>query len=100
MLIKPLIKNGLLLLIEAIVDNIKFVLTHIYNCNTESQQLLTLPGLHKILQNVDNIGNKNIIVEGDFNFHFNSNVEVKVGKPSLRRNLIIELIESFKLCDI
>ena len=35
-------KNGRLLLIEAIVDDVKFVLINIYNCNTESQQLLTL----------------------------------------------------------
>ena len=42
-------KNGRLLLIEAIVDGVKFVLINIYNCNTESQQLLTLTELHKIL---------------------------------------------------
>ena len=70
-------KNGLLLLTEAIVDDIKFVLINIYNCNTESQQLLTLTELNKILQNVDNIGNKNIIIGGDFNFHFNSKLEQK-----------------------
>ena len=29
-------KNGRLLLIEVIVDNVKFVLINIYNCNTES----------------------------------------------------------------
>ena len=42
-------KNGRLLLFEAIVDDVKFVLINIYNCNTESQQLLTLTELHKIL---------------------------------------------------
>ena len=65
-------KNGRLLLIESIVDEVKFVLINIYNCKTESQQLLTLTELHKILQNVDDIRNKNIIIGGDFNFHFNS----------------------------
>ena len=65
-------KNGRLLLIESIVDDVKFVLINIYNCKTESQQLLTLTELHKILQNVDDIRNKNIIIGGDFNFHFNS----------------------------
>ena len=40
--------------------DVKFVFTNIYNCNTVSQQLLTLTELHKILQNVDDIGNKNI----------------------------------------
>ena len=70
-------KNGCFLLIETIVDDVKFVLINIYNCNTESQQLLTLTDLQKILQNVGDIGNKNIIVGGDFNFHFNSKLEAK-----------------------
>ena len=68
-------KNGHLLLIEVIV--VKFVLINIYNCNTKSQQLLTQTELHKILQNVDDIGNKNIIIGGDLNFHFNSKLEAK-----------------------
>ena len=96
-------KNGRLLLIEAIVDDVKFVLINIYNCNTESQQLLTLTELHKILQNVDDIGNKNIIIGEDFNFHFNSKLEAKGGKPTLKKISVwkmIELIESFELCDI
>ena len=61
-------KNGLFLLIKAIVDDVKFVLISIYNCNTESQQLLTLTEIHKILQTVDNIGNKNIIIGEDLVF--------------------------------
>ena len=94
-------KNGRLLLIETIVDDVKFVLINIYNCNTESQQLLTLTELHKILQNVDDIGN-NIII-GDFNFHFSSKLEAKGGKATLKKKSIrkmIELFESFELCDI
>ena len=70
-------KNGRLLLIKAIVDNVKFVLINTYNYNAESQQLLTLTELHKILQNVDDIGNKNIIIGEDFNFQFNSKLEAK-----------------------
>ena len=55
-------KNGRLLLIEGVVDDVKFVLIKIYNCNTESQQLVALTELRKILQNVDDIGYKNIII--------------------------------------
>ena len=96
-------ENGRLLLIEAIVDDVKFVLINIYNCNTESQLILTLTELHKILQNVDNIGNKNIIIGRDFNFPFNFKFEAKRGKPTLKKKSIgkiIELIQSFELCDI
>ena len=42
-------KNGHLLLIEAIVDDVKFVLINTHNFNTESQQLLTLTELYKTL---------------------------------------------------
>ena len=90
-------------MIEVIVDNVKFVIINIYKCNTESQQLLTLTELHKIPQNIDDIGNKNIIIGGRFNFHFNSKLEAKGGKPTLKKMSIrkmIEIIESFELCNI
>ena len=90
-------KNGRLLLIEAIVDDAKFILINIYNCNTESQQLLTLTELHKILQNVDDIGNKNIIIGGDFNFHFNSKLEAKGGKPTLKKKSLGKMIKLIEI---
>ena len=85
---------------EAIVD-IKFVLKNIYDCNTKSQQIFTLAELHKILQN-NNIGYMNIIIVEDFNFHFNSKLEAKEGKPTLKKKSIqkmIEPVESFELCN-
>ena len=48
-------KNGRLLLIRAIVDDVECVLSNVYNCSTESQQLLSLTELHKILRNIDDI---------------------------------------------
>ena len=51
--------------IEAINDDVNLFVSlsiNANNSNTESQQLLTLTELHKILQNVVNIGNKNIIM--------------------------------------
>ena len=43
------------------------------------------------------------MIGGYFNFHFNSKLEAKGGKPTLKKKSIkkmIELIESFDLCDI
>ena len=54
-------------------------------------------------QNVDDIGTKRILIGGDFNLHFNQKLEAKGGKPTLKKKSIgkmIELIESFELCDI
>ena len=73
-------KNGRLLLIEVIFDDVKFVLINICNCNTESQQLLTLIELHKILQNVDDIRNKNIIIGGDLIIIIAINLIIAEGK--------------------
>ena len=90
-------------MIEAIDDDLEFVLINIYNCNTESHQFLTLTKLHRILQNVNDIGNKNIIIGGDFNFHLNSKLETKGGKPTIKKKSIrkmTELIESSELRDI
>ena len=70
-------KNGRLLLIEAIFVDVKFVLINIYSCNTESQQLLTLTDSNKIQQNVNDIGNKYLIIGGDFNFYFISKLGAK-----------------------
>ena len=47
--------------------------------------------------------NKSIIIEGDFNLHFNSKLEAKGGKLTLKKKSLgkmIELIESVELCDI
>ena len=81
-------------MIEVIVDDVKFVLINIYSCNSESQQLLTLSELRKIIQNVDDIGNKSIIIEEDFNFHFNSKLEAKGGKPTLKKKSVGKMIET------
>ena len=87
-------KNGRLLLIEAVVDDVKFVFINIYNCNTELRQLLTLTKLHKILQNVEDIGNKKINIRGRL---------AKKRNPTLKKKCLrkmIELIKGFELCDI
>ena len=83
-------KNGHLLLTEAIVDDVEFVLINIYNYNTESQQLLALTESHKILQNDDHIGNKNITIEGHFNFHFNSRLEARGEKTNSKEKNLLE----------
>ena len=83
-------KNGHLLLIEAIIDDVKLISINVYNCNTESQQLPKLIELHKVQLNIDDIGNKNIIIGGDFNFRFNSKLEAKGRKPTLKKKSMKE----------
>ena len=50
--------------------------------------------LPKLSQNIFDIGNKNIIIRGDFNFHFNSKLKEEAGKPTLKKSFgkMIEII--------
>ena len=95
------IKDNLLVL-EVKIDSEILILINIYNANTETEQLSTLIQLNDMLINVKNI-NKNIILGGDFNMHFDSKLETKSGKPVLKKQSIakmVELLENFDLCDI
>ena len=69
-----------LLVLEVKIDSEILILISIYNANTETEQLSTLIQLNDMLINVKNI-NKNIILGGDFNMHFDSKLETKSGKP-------------------
>ena len=40
--------------------------------------------------NIDDIGNKNIIIGGDFNFRFSSKLEAKGRKPTLKKKSMKE----------
>ena len=73
---------------------IKFIIINIYSGNVESQQLLTMTELHKLSQKIFDIGNKNIIIRKDFNFHFNSKLKEEAGKPTLKKSFgkMIEII--------
>ena len=65
--------------------------------------MLILEELQSLLKNL-NIGqNKRIILAGDFNIFFNLKLEVKGGKPLLKRNYIAKLVEikeCLDICDI
>lgn len=47
---------------EAKIDDVIFVLTNIYDPNTEAEKLLRLFDLKRLFENVSNIINKNIII--------------------------------------
>ena len=77
--------HGRLLVLEVKIYSEILILINIYNANTESEQLATLIQLNDMLINVKNINNKNIILGGDFNMHFDSKLEAKGGKPVLKK---------------
>ena len=95
--------HGRLLVLEVKIDSEILVLINFYNANAESEQISTLTELNDVIMNIKNVKNKNIILDRDFNLHFDSKLEAKGGKPVLKKQSIakmIELLENFDLCDI
>ena len=85
------------------MDDAIFVFINICNPNIETEQILKFPDLSRLLENADNIVNKNVLMGADFNFYFDSNFKSKGGKPILKKKYlakITELIENFYPFDI
>ena len=69
--------SGGILILEVKLDDTIFVLVNIYNPNTENEQLETLSFLIKLLNNIEDLHTKNVILGGDFNVFFNQNLETQ-----------------------
>ena len=94
---------GRILVIEVKIDDSVFVLINIYNANTESEQLHTLNDLVNILETIEDIQNKSVVLGGDFNVILNPSIDSEGGKPVIKNRTIAKLIqitENLDLCDI
>ena len=63
-------KAGRFLIIEAKVENENFLLYNLYDANTESEQLSTLYDLINMLEKINDVADKNVVLGGDFNLFF------------------------------
>ena len=80
------IKNdnqGRILVVDADIDEEKFVLINLYNANTETEQIKTIYGLDQLLGEFCLDSNKKIILAGDFNLLFEPSLEASGGKNLL-----------------
>ena len=96
-------ENGRMLIIDAKVNEEKFLLVNLYNSSTEFEHIKTLDTLKKLLEDIDKISDKKIILGGGLNLVFDCNLEVCGGNPVLKRKSLtkfIEIKESLNLCDI
>ena len=64
-----------------------FLLINLYKANLEYDQLTTFSTLLKLLEQIDDISNKKIILGGDFNLFLDYKLEAVGGNPSLKKNL-------------
>ena len=96
-------KNGRILILDVNIDEIRYVLVNIYNANTEVGQVQVLRELSKLMKNINFLKENRIVLAGDLNVFFDSKLETKTGKPSLKQKYvakILELKEENDLCDI
>ena len=96
-------KSRRIVLVEATVDNMVFILINISNTNIESEKLETLSDLVHILDKVKDMRNKNIVLGGDLKVIFDSSLKTLGGNPCLKKRSLTKLIqikEKFNLCDM
>ena len=86
-------KNGRILILGVMVDETNFVLVNIYNPNTKTEYITTLLDLGKMLETIKDFSNKHIFLAGDFNFFFDTFLDSRGRKPTLKKKSIATFIE-------
>ena len=86
-------KNWRILVLDVNVDEIRFVLDDIYNANTEVEQVQLLSELNELMKKINFSEENRIVLAGDLNVFFDSKLETKGGKPSLKQKSVAKLLE-------
>ena len=92
-----------MLILDVTIDGSEYILANISNTNKESEQLKDLNDLSELMKKVNIIHGKKIVLAGDLNLFFDSNLEARGDKPILKEKSvarIVELNENYDLCDI
>ena len=84
-------KNGRILILDVNIDEIRYVLVNIYNANNEAEQLQVLRELSKLMKNINFSEENRIVLAGDLNVFFDSKLETKGGKPSVKQKSVAKL---------
>ena len=85
--------KGRILILNATIDAKNFVLINLYNPNTENEQNKVLNTLLTMMKTIDINENTNLLLAGDFNVFFNTNLECSGGNPSFKQKSVAKLIE-------
>ena len=85
--------KGRILILNVTIDVKNFVLINLYNPNTENEQVEVLNTLVTMMETTDINENTNILLAGDFNVFFNTNLECCGGNPSFKQKSVAKLIE-------
>ena len=92
--------DGRLLILEAIINDKKFLLINLYNANTESDQLTVLDVLTSKLDGLDLNASCIPIFGGDFNLIFDTSLDSSGGNPSLKKRSLAKLMNTMQNLDV
>ena len=82
--------------------NVTMFLVSLYNPNIETEQVVTLPNLGKLLETIKNFHDKYLVFAASFNFFFDTSVDSYGSKPAVKKKFtakFIEIKEKFDLCE-
>ena len=86
-------ENDRILITDVKVNDEKFLLVNLYSSNTESEKIKTLDTLKNLVEDIDNISDKKIILGRDLNLVFDCNLEACGDKPILKKKSLTKFIE-------
>ena len=92
-----------ILILDVNIDEIRYVLVNVYNANTEVEQIQVLIELSELMKKITFSEENHKVLAVDLNVFFDSKLETKGGKPSLKQKSVAELLElkeEYDLCDI
>ena len=94
--------NGRYIIIDAVINNTAFVLVNAYapTCNMPNEQVNFFLELCNKIQNVNQDGNKFIIVGGDMNILMNVLLDRDGGNPRYNGNVMEKVHDLLNKCDL
>ena len=96
-------EDGRFVIIKCMIQDRLFLLANLYNSNKEPQQIEVLDNLISVIRTIHKDHECDIVLGGDFNFIFNTDLESDEGNPKLKLSSIAtinSLSNDFSLVDI
>ena len=95
--------NGRILILDVEIQGKPYLIINLYADNDQAGQLVTLAKLESLLESFDINEERKIILRGDFNIIFDTQLDADGGSPCLKVGTIQKLrdiISEYDLCDI
>ena len=96
-------KNGRILILDVEIQGKPYLIINLYADNDQAGQLVTLTKLESLLGSFDINEEPKIILGGDFNIIFDTQLDADGGSPCLKVGTIqnlMDIISEYDLCDI